>query len=69
MLPRKSPEKRREDLANHLATMNRKDLIRHLRAMHCKFALDFTDEFLGGISEERLRHIVLGASLHDHGGR
>ena len=69
MLHSKSPTKSAEDLANRLATMGREDLIRLLRAMHCKFALDFTDEFLRTISEDRLRHIVLGASLHDHHGR
>ena len=67
-MPRKSPNKGAEYLAKHLATMDRGDLIRLLRALHCKFALDFTDEFLGSISKERLRHIALAASLHDHAG-
>jgi hypothetical protein len=33
--------------------------------MRCPFNLDFTDEFLDSVSVERLRHIVLGACLHE----
>lgn len=55
-----------EKLATKLATMNREALKKALQKMHCDFRLDFTDEFLDTISEERLRHIVLAAGLHAH---
>ncbi|MFP3937598.1 MAG: hypothetical protein ACLFVW_04590 [Phycisphaerae bacterium] len=55
-----------EKLARELAEMGRDELTAILRRMHCEFDLDFTDEFLGSLSLERLRHIVLAAMLHDH---
>jgi hypothetical protein len=54
----------REDLARAVADMDREGLIRMLKKMQCTFRLDFTDEFLRAASIERLRHIVLSASLH-----
>ncbi len=53
-----------EELAGRIAGMDRPELISLLRGMECSFDLDFTDEFLDGISLERLRHIILGAALH-----
>ncbi|MBN1942983.1 MAG: hypothetical protein JW849_06780 [Phycisphaerae bacterium] len=53
-----------ERLITRLACMDRQDLILLLRSMHCTFPMDFTEEFLQTISVERLRHIVLAASVH-----
>jgi len=53
-----------DELAEELAHMDRRSLIRRLRSLRCSFELDFTDEFLQQISLERLRHIILAASLH-----
>ena len=53
-----------EKLAKHIATLGHADLIKLLKGMNCCFELDFTDEFLHSVSLERLRHIVLAASLH-----
>ena len=55
-----------EKLAKELAEMDRDELIRRLRRLHCDFDLDFTDAFLDSLSMERLRHIVLAAMLHQH---
>lgn len=55
-----------EQLADVICKMDRRGLIRTLRQIHCDFKLDFSSEFLDSISDERLRHIVLAASLHDH---
>ncbi len=62
------PEKRMaafdENLAKSVAGMHRDGLIRLLNRMHCTFCLDFTEEFLRTVNLDRLRHIVLSASLH-----
>lgn len=44
--------------------MDREELILLLKGMHCTFPMDFTEEYLQSVSVERLRHIVLGASIH-----
>ena len=59
-MPNKSLEEPLESLAN----MTRCDLIKALKQLQCHFELDFTDEFLDGLSLERLRHTVLAAMLH-----
>jgi hypothetical protein len=53
-----------EQLVLDLASMDRSALIHLLRTMRCTLPLDFTDEFLGTISLDRLRHITLAASMH-----
>ena len=53
-----------EILVSEIQAMDRDGLIHLLRTMQCDFAVDFTDDFLSSISVERLRHIVLAASLH-----
>ena len=49
-----------------LSGLGRSDLITLLRAMQCGFDLDFTDEFLQGLSTDELRHVVSAASHHAH---
>ena len=51
------------ELAKKLAKMDRDRLIKKLRSLRCSFHLDFTDDFLTGISLERLRHIILAATM------
>jgi len=53
-----------EALINRISVMDRSSLIGFLRGLHVDFEIDFTDDFLGSVSIERLRHIVLAASLH-----
>jgi hypothetical protein len=55
-----------ETLVKEIQTMDRGGLIHLLRSMQCDFEIDFTDEFLDSISIERLRHIALAGSLHNH---
>ena len=54
----------REDLAREVAEMDREGLIGMLDRMECTFRMDFTKDFLRSVSLEKLRHIVLSASLH-----
>jgi len=54
----------REDFISQIATMSRRDLVRSLRGMPCAFDLDFTDDCLESMELDRLRHVVLAASLH-----
>ena len=53
-----------EDLARAVASMGRDELVGMLKGMECTFRLDFTEDFLRSVGLERLRHIVLSASLH-----
>jgi hypothetical protein len=52
-------------LIEKINDMDRPGLMQMLRGMRCDFKIDFTQEFLESVSVERLRHIVLAASLHD----
>ena len=51
-----------------VATMDRQSLVHMIRHLNCTFTLDFSDEFLKGVSLERLRHIALAAMLNSSGG-
>ncbi len=55
-----SPEK----VACELARMPREQIVSTLRSLDCDFKIDFTDEYLGSLSLERLRHVALAACLH-----
>lgn len=61
----KSPS-RMEQLADQIVAMERPVLVDTLRNLQCDFQMDFSDEFLNAMSLERLRHVVLAASLHRH---
>lgn len=60
MAPQKS-----EEVICRIATMTRTQLIEYLTTLNTKFTLDFTQDYLDSMSLERLRHVVLAASLHD----
>ena len=53
-----------ERLITRLSSMKREELILLLSGMQCTFPLDFTEDYLQSVSVERLRHIVLAASVH-----
>ena len=55
-----------ETLVHNIQSMDRQSLLGTLKNLDCDFAMDFTDEFLNSISTDRLKHIVLAASLHAH---
>ena len=61
------PTSRIDKEVQRISTMRRKGLVRMLRKVQCDFELDFTDDFLRGVSLERLRHIAVAAALHAHG--
>jgi hypothetical protein len=65
-MDKKITSNRLEQLADMIVTMDRPGLVRTLRDLHCDFKMDFSDDFLNSMSIERLRHVVLAASLHDH---
>jgi len=52
-----------ERLAAHIAGMNRQALKNELLHFQGNVRLDFTEEYLNGLSLERLRHILLAARL------
>ena len=58
-------QKELEELTRVLAGMNRHQLIDRLRRLDCGFEIDFSDEYLRTMSIERLRHILLAATLQD----
>lgn len=53
-----------EEFAVKIAGMGQAELVDLLRTMDCAFDLDFSAEYLGSLSLERLRHIALAALLH-----
>lgn len=53
-----------ERLIARIVQMDRSGLIGLLRRMRCDFEMDFSDDYLAQMSVDRLRHIVLAASLH-----
>lgn len=53
-----------EELLVEALKMDRKGMVRFLRALDCDFQIDFTDEYLEAISLERLQHLVAAAGMH-----
>ena len=53
-----------ERIATKLASMSRSQLKGSLRSLKARFRMDFTDEFLDSLSEDKLRHILLAALLN-----
>ncbi|MFP4354468.1 MAG: hypothetical protein ACLFUJ_05030 [Phycisphaerae bacterium] len=53
-----------EQLAVHIAGLDRPGLLDYLETLRCTFELDFTAEFLRSLPVDQLRHIALAASLH-----
>lgn len=53
-----------ETMITQLAEMTREQVIALLKDIRCNFRIDFTEEYLGSVSIEQLRHIALAAYLH-----
>ncbi len=53
-----------EQTATSLASMNRNELTRRIRTFRGRFRLDFTEDYLRGLSVDRLRHILLAAMVN-----
>ncbi len=58
-----------EEIVARLCRMDRAAMMRELRQFRARFTLDFTDDFLEGLSTERVRHILLAALLHGRSDR
>lgn len=53
-----------EQLILRIQTMNRESVLSLLQDMPYDFPMDFSPEFLGSCSLERLRHILLAACMY-----
>ena len=53
-----------ERSATSIAALNRAQLKSRIKNFHGRFKLDFTDDYLDGISLDRLRHILLAALIN-----
>ena len=50
-----------EKMCSRVSTMGREQLIEQILHFHGHFKLDFTEAYLAGLGEEKLRHILLAA--------
>lgn len=50
--------------ATSIAALGRDELTRRIRNFRGRFKLDFTEEYLKKLSVDRLRHILLAASIN-----
>ncbi len=53
-----------EQLANSVAALSRDEVKDQILQFEGNFNLDFPEEYLDKLPEERLRHILLAARLH-----
>lgn len=53
-----------EQTATSIASLGRDELKRRIRNFRGRFRLDFTDDYLNGLSVDRLRHILLAALIN-----
>ncbi|MBN1787154.1 MAG: hypothetical protein JW806_02030 [Sedimentisphaerales bacterium] len=52
---------RYERMAGMVASLDRNSVIRKIKNFKGRFRLDFTDEYLKGLTLDRLRHILFAA--------
>jgi len=50
--------------ATSIAALGRNELTRRIRNFKGRFKLDFTDDYLNRLTVDRLRHILLAASIN-----
>ena len=50
--------------ATSIAALGRNELTRRIRNFRGRFKLDFTEDYLNKLSVDRLRHILLAASIN-----
>ena len=53
-----------EQAATSIAALGRGELERRIRNFRGRFKLDFTENYLNDLSVDRLRHILLAASIN-----
>ncbi len=57
-----------EQTATSIASLGKDELKRRIRNFRGRFRLDFSEEYLDGLSADRLRHILLAAMINAKGG-
>ncbi|OHB59401.1 MAG: hypothetical protein A2173_11760 [Planctomycetes bacterium RBG_13_44_8b] len=50
-----------EQLIRMVASLGRNDVVQKIKSFNGRFRLDFTDEYLKGLSLDRLKHILFAA--------
>ena len=50
--------------ATTIATLKKNELKKRIKNFQGRFKLDFTDEYLNKLSDDRLRHILLAALIN-----
>lgn len=58
-----SPANSLETMAVQIASMGKKEVISKIRHFHGRFKMDFTEDYLKGLSVDRLRHILMAAVM------
>ncbi len=53
-----------EETATSIAVLNRPELNRRIKNFRGRFKLDFNEDYLNGLSVDRLRHILLAAMIN-----
>lgn len=53
-----------EQTATSISVLGRDELEKRLRNFRGRFKLDFTENYLNGLSVDRLRHILLAALIN-----
>jgi hypothetical protein len=53
-----------ERTAVSIASLGKTELTKKIRTFKGRFKLDFTDDYLKKLSEDRLRHILLAAMIN-----
>ena len=53
-----------EQTATSIASLNRNQLKRRIKTFKGRFKLDFTEEYLNKLTVDRLRHVLLAASIN-----
>jgi len=53
-----------EQTATSIASLGRNELKRRIKHFKGRFKLDFTDDYLNNLTVDRLRHILLAASIN-----
>ena len=59
-----APREYFEQAATSIAALGRDELKRRIRNFRGRFRLDFTEDYLNKLSVDRLRHILLAASIN-----
>lgn len=62
-------KQRREDTSAGIGALGRDELKRRIGNFRGRFRLDFTDDYLNGLSVDRLRHILLAALINNKSDR